>query len=184
MRKLSPGMLAAGVICLTAFTLVAVGVPSSRKAPLPRFETPDPQPLPSVSAGGFTLVSTTVDLPVEDAAYPAGPHAEIINANCTSCHSASMALTQPVLSVDQWKATVAKMREVYHAPIARSDISAIVAYLTSMPSQKVHATGVAQAPDPKLAPAANRPSPALVTKLPAPCRLPEHVAGSCQLAGS
>ncbi len=64
-----------------------------------------------------------------------------------------MALTQPALSADQWKATVTKMREVYKAPVAEKDVDAIVAYLTAMPHQKAApATGKAQDPDPKVAP--------------------------------
>ena len=153
MKAPSPGILAAGLIGVTALTLVAVGAPNSRKAPSPISETSEPAPPSSVSAKGFTLASTSVDLPVDEATYPDGPHADAINANCTSCHSASMALTQPALSADQWKATVTKMREVYHAPVAETDIPAIVAYLIAMPSQKAApATGKAQDPDPKIAP--------------------------------
>lgn len=99
------------------------------------------------------MVSTSVDLPVDDAAYPDGPHADVINANCTSCHSASMALTQPALSADQWKATVTKMRETYKAPVAEKDVPAIVAYLSAMPSQNaVPATAKAQDPGAKVVP--------------------------------
>jgi hypothetical protein len=43
-----------------------------------------------------------------------------------------MAMTQPVLSADQWKATVTKMKDVYKAPVADKDIPAIVDYLTAM----------------------------------------------------
>jgi hypothetical protein len=67
-----------------------------------------------------------------------------------------MALTQPALSADQWKATVTKMREVYKAPVAEKDVNAIVAYLIAMPSHKAApATGKAQDPDPKAAPDAS-----------------------------
>jgi cytochrome c5 len=153
MRAPSPGTLAAGLIGLSALALIAIGAPSSRKPPEP-IATTSPPPAPSaVSAGGFTLTSASVDLPEDDATYPDGPHADVINANCTSCHSASMALTQPALSADQWKATVTKMREVYHAPVAEKDVAAIVTYLTAMPSQTAApATGKAQDPDPKVAP--------------------------------
>ncbi|WP_420138249.1 hypothetical protein [Sphingomonas sp.] len=154
MKALSPGALAAGFIGLTALALIAIGPPRSRKAPAPIAETPAQAPAPpsSVSARGFTLVSTNVDLPIDEATYPDGPHADIINANCTSCHSASMALTQPALSADQWKAIVTKMRETYHAPVAKTDIPAIVQYLTAMPSQKAAATiGKAEGSTPKLA---------------------------------
>ncbi|KAJ8135218.1 hypothetical protein OY671_011569 [Metschnikowia pulcherrima] len=119
--------MAAGSIGSTGIILVSIGAPSSRKAPAPISETSEPAPPTSVSARGFSLASTSVDSPVDDATYPDGPHADVINANCTSCHSASMALTQPALSADQWKATVTKMREVYKAPVAEKDVDAIVA---------------------------------------------------------
>lgn len=142
MKTPSPGIMAAGLIGLTGIILVSIGAPSSRKAPAPISETSEPAPPTSVSARGFSLASTSVDLPVDDATYPDGPHADVINANCTSCHSASMALTQPALSADQWK-----------APVVEKDVDAIVAYLTAMPSQKAApATGKAQDPDPKVAP--------------------------------
>ena len=121
MKTPSPGMMAAGLIGLTGIILVSIGAPSSRKAPVPISEMSEPAPAASVSARGFSLASTSVDLPADDATYPDGPHADVINANCTSCHSASMALTQPALSADQWKATVTKMREVYKAPVAEKD---------------------------------------------------------------
>lgn len=153
MKAPSISTLSFGMIGVFAVLLVAIGAPSSRKAPAPISETSELAQPTSVSARGFSLTSTSVDLPVDDATYPDGPHADVINANCTSCHSASMALTQPALSADQWKATVTKMREVYKAPVAKKDVDAIVAYLTAMPSQKVApATGKAQDPDPKAAP--------------------------------
>lgn len=153
MKAPSPGLLAVGAIGLTIVALVSIGAPNSRKQPVAISETSPPPPPSSVSAGGFTLASSSIEMPIDDAMYPDGPHADVINANCTSCHSASMALTQPALSADQWKATVTKMREVYKAPVADKDVAAIVEYLVSLPSQKaVPATGKAQDPDPKVAP--------------------------------
>jgi len=115
---------------LAALVLVAIGPPGPRAVKTdPVAATP---PLPSVSAGGFTLTSTSVDLPIDDGVYPDGPHADVINANCTSCHSASMALTQPRLSAEQWTAIIKKMRETYKAPVVETDVPAIVAYLTAM----------------------------------------------------
>ena len=153
MRAPSPGTLAASLIGLSALALIAIGAPSSRKPPEP-IATTSPLPAPSaVSAAGFTLTSASVDLPEDDATYPDGPHADVINANCTSCHSASMALTQPPLSADQWKATVTKMREVYHAPVPEGAVPDIVAYLLAMPTQQTGPkTGKAQDPDPKVTP--------------------------------
>ncbi len=130
MRTPSFGTLSFGIVGLAALVLVAIGPPGSRSVKTePVAATPPPQ---SVSAGGFTLTSTSVDLPIDDGGYPDGPHADVINANCTSCHSASMALTQPRLSAEQWTAIVKKMRETYKAPVVQTDIPAIVDYLTAM----------------------------------------------------
>ncbi len=147
MKAPSIGTLAFGAVGFTAIALIAIGAPHDRPPPTP-IESRSPPPAPSsASAGGFTLVSQSVDLPDEDATYPDGPHADVINANCTSCHSASMALTQPVLSEDQWKATVAKMRDTYHAPVPASAVADIIAYLTAMPSQKVgQSNGASKSP--------------------------------------
>lgn len=84
----------------------------------------------SVSGGGVTLVSTSVTLP-DDATPFSGPGADLMEANCTGCHSASMVLSQPPLKSEQWKAEVTKMREVYKAPVADKDVPAILAYLSA-----------------------------------------------------
>ena len=119
-----------GFIGLTAIILIAIGAPSSHLTPVAA--PPAAPPPSSVSVSGFTLASTSVDLPFDEAQYPDGPHADLINANCTSCHSASMALNQPRLSQEQWTAEVTKMRETYEAPFAQEDVPGIVAYLTAM----------------------------------------------------
>jgi hypothetical protein len=63
-----------------------------------------------------------------------------------------MALTQPALSKDQWKATVTKMREVYKAPVVDKDVPAIIAYLIGLSArQPANASGAATAPVPPLA---------------------------------
>jgi hypothetical protein len=153
MKRPSLGTLAFGGVGFAAVMLVLIGAPHDRP-PQPAIATQSPAPPPpSASAGGVTLVSETVDLSADDATYPDGPHADVINANCTSCHSASMALTQPPLSQDQWTAEVTKMREVYHAPVPESAVPDIVAYLTALSAkQGLPATAKAQDPDPKAAP--------------------------------
>lgn len=151
MKTPSISTLSFGMVGVFAVLLVAIGAPNSRLAPPPA--APATPPPPSVSANGFSLASTSVDLPTDEGQYPAGPHADVINANCTSCHSASMALNQPPLSADQWTAEVTKMREVYRAPVAAADVPAIVAYLTIMSAKQPGAAkGKAQDPDPKIAP--------------------------------
>jgi len=89
----------------------------------------------SVSAGGFTLTSVNVDFP-DDQPYPQGAGGDVMNANCTACHSASMVLTQPALSKAQWTAEVDKMRKVYKAPVADKDVPAVIDYLTALQPAK------------------------------------------------
>jgi hypothetical protein len=85
----------------------------------------------AVSAGGLTLVSTHMALPDDSESYPPGPNADIVNADCLACHSASMVLYQPSLSAAEWRKEVEKMRDAYGAPVADADIPAIVAYLSA-----------------------------------------------------
>lgn len=99
-------------------------------------QAPEQHAMPGkVTAGGFTLTSTSITLPAETQLFPSGPHADAINGNCTGCHSASMVLTQPRLTPEQWQAEVKKMREVYKAPVAEADVPAILAYLGQLPGQ-------------------------------------------------
>lgn len=122
------GALAVAVIVAIALGRHAFDV-SLKPAPATR--APAAAPPSQVAAGGFTLTSTTVELPEDDSTYK-GAGADLMNANCTACHSASMALTQPPLSKAQWTATVEKMRDTYKATVAAKDVPAIVDYLTAM----------------------------------------------------
>jgi mono/diheme cytochrome c family protein len=88
-------------------------------------------PLSRVTAGGVTLTSVNIDFPNDDQPYT-GPGAEVMNANCTACHSANMALNQPRLSPADWKAEVDKMRGTYKATVADKDVPAILKYLNAM----------------------------------------------------
>lgn len=153
MKIPSIGTLSFGAVGLAALVLIAIGPPGSHVPPPP----PAPSgPAPSsVAFGGFTLTSAAVDLPIDDQQYPDGPHADVINANCTSCHSASMALTQPTLTADQWKATVVKMKEVYKAPVAETDIPAIVEYLTVLSAKQGGAAPATKDPAQQSAPDAS-----------------------------
>lgn len=83
-------------------------------------------------APNFTVKSTSVELPYDETFFPDGPGAEVMNNNCASCHSASMALLQPKLSREQWTEIVRKMRDVYHAPVADEDVPAIIDYLAQL----------------------------------------------------
>ena len=74
------------------------------------------------------LVSTHVQYPQDDKDFT-GPGAELVNNNCLACHSAEMILAQPKLSDKVLTAEVNKMRTVFKAPIAESDVQGVVDYL-------------------------------------------------------
>jgi sulfite dehydrogenase (cytochrome) subunit B len=71
-------------------------------------------------------------LPSETAAFKPGPNLEIVQSNCTTCHSADYVQTQPrgpKFKQDFWQAEVNKMIKVYGAPIDEADVGKIVDYL-------------------------------------------------------
>lgn len=72
-----------------------------------------------------------IELPAQDTLF-GGPEGDLLNANCLACHSPSMVLTQPRMNQPQWRASVVKMRDVYHAPIADADVDAIAAALAAL----------------------------------------------------
>lgn len=75
---------------------------------------------------------TLPDTYVPFADLPGGPSADAVNANCLGCHSAEMVMTQPRLTPAEWQAEIAKMRNVYKAPVAAYDDAAILAWLVAM----------------------------------------------------
>jgi mono/diheme cytochrome c family protein len=72
-------------------------------------------------------------LPEETAAFRPGRNLEVVQGNCTACHSADYVQTQPrgpKFKKDFWQAEVTKMIKVYGAPIEDADAAKIVEYLT------------------------------------------------------
>jgi sulfite dehydrogenase (cytochrome) subunit B len=72
-------------------------------------------------------------LPNETATFKPGPNVEVVQNNCTACHSADYVQTQPrgpKFKQDFWRAEVTKMIKVYGAPIDEGDVGKIVDYLT------------------------------------------------------
>lgn len=131
------------VAAVGAVALLAVGIRHER-TPAPVAPITQPGVVPgaqAVSGGGFTLVSTAITLPADDTHFPAAAGSDLLEANCTACHSASMVLTQPPLKPEQWQATVTKMREVYKAPIAERDVPALVGALSTPGMRGGAATG-------------------------------------------
>jgi cytochrome c5 len=84
----------------------------------------------------FVLKSEDVTLPQSDRGLPDGAGRDVVENNCFTCHSAGMILTQPPLAKAAWAAEVAKMRNVYKAPIDEKDVPAIVDYLTAVKGPK------------------------------------------------
>ncbi len=61
-----------------------------------------------------------------------GPGVELMEQNCSGCHSLDyVRMNAPFLTLDGWKAEVAKMRGGYGAPVDDEDAARIVAYLAA-----------------------------------------------------
>jgi sulfite dehydrogenase (cytochrome) subunit B len=77
---------------------------------------------------------TSYKLPDETAAFKPGANLEVVQNNCTACHSADYVSTQPrgpKFKQDFWQAEVTKMIKVYGAPIDDADVGKIVDYLAA-----------------------------------------------------
>jgi hypothetical protein len=73
-------------------------------------------------------------LPEETAKLKPAANVEIVQNNCTACHSSDYIETQPRAlksKKDFWQAEVVKMIKVYGAPIDEGDVGKIVDYLTA-----------------------------------------------------
>jgi mono/diheme cytochrome c family protein len=93
----------------------------------------------AAAGAGFVLASAVAApvsyaLPDETAAFKPGPGLEIVQNNCTGCHSADYINTQPrgpKYKKDFWQAEVTKMIKLYGAPIEKTDVPKIVEYLAA-----------------------------------------------------
>ena len=68
----------------------------------------------------------------QTAAFKPGPNLDVVQSNCTACHSVDYVRTQPrgpKFKEDFWRAEVTKMIKVYGAPIDEADVGKIVDYL-------------------------------------------------------
>lgn len=68
------------------------------------------------AASAPALKSVEVSLPDDETQFT-GPDADLLNANCTGCHSPAMVLYQARMDAAHWAESVKKMRETYKAPI-------------------------------------------------------------------
>ena len=84
--------------------------------------------------GPANAAPVSYTLPDETAAFKPGPNLEVVQNNCTACHSADYIGTQPrgpKFKKDFWQAEVTKMIKVYGAPIDDADAAKIVDYLAA-----------------------------------------------------
>ena len=84
--------------------------------------------------GSVSAAPVSYKLPEETAAFRPGPNLEVVQNNCTGCHSADYIATQPrgpKYKADFWKAEVNKMIKLYGAPVADADVPRIVEYLAA-----------------------------------------------------
>lgn len=121
--KISMGVVGFAVPILAGLVLALIGHPAAQYPP-PQVAAASTSP-----ATGFVLKSVSVELPVSDVAFPGGAKADAVAANCLSCHSAGMVLTQPALTKAAWTGIVEKMIHAYKAPVAEADVAVIVDYL-------------------------------------------------------
>jgi len=78
----------------------------------------------------ITGAALKIELPPETSEFKPGPHLDLVNARCRTCHSSDYVATQPPnLPLATWKAEVAKMKKVYGAPIADDEVDALAEYL-------------------------------------------------------
>jgi mono/diheme cytochrome c family protein len=71
--------------------------------------------------------------PDEVATFKPGPNLEVVQGNCTACHSSDYIATQPPMKDKKgfWQSEVTKMIKVYGAPIDDADVGKIVDYLAA-----------------------------------------------------
>jgi sulfite dehydrogenase (cytochrome) subunit B len=87
-----------------------------------------------LAPGSAIAAPVSYTLPDETAAFKPGPNLEVVQNNCTGCHSADYINTQPrgpKFKKDFWQAEVTKMIKVYGAPIDDADVGRIVDYLAA-----------------------------------------------------
>ena len=88
----------------------------------------------ALGLGAVIAAPVSYKLPDETAAFKPGPNLEVVQNNCTGCHSADYIAIQPrgpKYKADFWKAEVTKMIKVYGAPIDEADVPRIVEYLAA-----------------------------------------------------
>ncbi len=90
--------------------------------------------IPALGFASVAAAPVSYKLPDETAVFKPGPNLEVVQNNCTGCHSADYIATQPrgpKYKTDFWQAEVDKMIKVYGAPVNDADVPKIVEYLAA-----------------------------------------------------
>jgi mono/diheme cytochrome c family protein len=86
------------------------------------------------SPGPASAAPMSYVLPDETTAFKPGPGLDVVQNNCSGCHSADYINSQPrgpKFKKDFWQAEVTKMIKLYGAPIDEKDVGKIVDYLAA-----------------------------------------------------
>lgn len=87
----------------------------------------------ALAVGAALAAPINYRTPEEVAAFKPGPNLEVVQGNCSACHSSDYIATQPPMKDKKafWQAEVTKMIKVYGAPIDDADVGKIVDYLAT-----------------------------------------------------
>ena len=88
-----------------------------------------------LAAGGALAAPKPYQAPPETASLADGPDVDLVDANCSACHSVDYITTQPRGLADPkgfWTAEVNKMKKAYGYKADDQDAAKIVAYLTEV----------------------------------------------------
>lgn len=84
------------------------------------------------SAPTASFADASITLPEEAIDLPDLPGRDVVEANCTACHSPSTMLQQPKVPREKWESIVGKMIKLYKAPVDEADVPAIVDYMVAV----------------------------------------------------
>lgn len=87
----------------------------------------------ALAVGAALAAPINYRTPEEVAAFKPGPSLEVVQGNCSACHSSDYIATQPPMKDKKafWQAEVTKMIKIYGAPIDDADVGKIVDYLAT-----------------------------------------------------